>query len=236
MKTRFAIFFAIGLTLSFVSFSSFSSTTEQTFVSRFKLVKKNGYYLPSSKTNAILLKKDEEGNPGKIYKIKAEKLNNSGLVLFYIQRDTCQACSVELWLFNEHKRPSVVQLIKFAGNSGNPPSLLEFIPRGKNAYFLFRHTNMAQGIEESTLDLLKYNIEVPSSSSVFRSFLSDKSFLGATEKCSGWSTTYKIDLELGRITFLKSGHYCKSGWLEAEDKSRNGGKVFKEDTYIFEQE
>lgn len=233
MKIRFIV---LLLLLSFLSLNSYSSITEQSFVSRFKLIKKKGYYLPSSQTNAILFKKDYEGNPAKIYRVKEEKLNSSGLLLFYIQTDTCHACTVEIWLYNENKRPSVVQLIKFAGNSGNPPTLLEFISRGKSTYFLFKHTNMAQGIEESSLDLLKYNLEFPSSTSVFRSFLSDKSFLGATEKCSGWSTTYKLDLDLGKISFLKSGHYCKLDWSETTDKSRNAGKVFKEETYIFEQE
>ena len=233
MKIRFTILFFL---LSFLSLNSYSSTTEQSFVSRFKLIKKNGYYLPSSKTNAILQRKDFQGNPAKIFKIKEDKLKASGLLLFYIQNDICHACSVELWLYNENKRPSVVQLIKYAGNSGEPPSLLEVIFRGKNTYFLFNHIFMAQGIEESTLDLQKYNLEFPTSTRVFWSFLSGMSFQDATKKCSGWKTKYKIDLELGKILFLKSGHDCKLDSSEIYDKSRNSGKVFKEDTYLFEQE
>lgn len=209
---------------------AFATDIEKNFIRRFHLIKKENYFLPSLKTNPIISKTNSLRELAKIYIIKNESLADKGLLLFYIQsKDTCHACSVELWLFNPNKKPSVVQLVKEAGNSGEPPKLLEVIIKNLHIYFLFKSTFLGQGIAESSLELIQYNLETPNAIRVYFSFLSDTSFADHNPNCTGWSTKYEISNE--RISFEKNGLRCSvSSELE---KCRNSNKIQKNDSFEF---
>lgn len=211
---------------------AFATDIEKDFIRRFHLIKKENYFLPSQKTNPIISKTNFLKELAKIYIIKNESLTDKGLLLFYIQsKDTCHACSVELWLFNTNKKPSVAQLVREAGNSGEPPKLLEVIIKNQNIYFLFKSTFLGQGIAESSLELIQYNLETPKAIRVYFSFLSDTSFADHNPICTGWSTKYEISNE--RISFEKNGFRCNTNFELS--KSRNSTKIQKNESYEFEK-
>lgn len=91
---------------------------------------------------------------------------------------------------------------------------------------------LAQGITESSLELIQYNLEVPKAIEVYFSFLSDTSFEGNNPKCTGWSTVYEISND--KISFHKNGYQCKGS--SDLDRYRNSTKVEKKDSYEFEKE
>ena len=63
--------------------------------SKFSITLSSPCSIEAANEISLLIKKDEEGNPGKIFKIHDKKLKGqNNLMLFYIQTDTCSACSV----------------------------------------------------------------------------------------------------------------------------------------------
>lgn len=221
----------ISLNLIFFCFNVFAQNTKKNFVINFHLIKKENYYLPTKKTNLIISRINSINEPAKIFLIKNDFLEEKNLLLFYIQsQDTCHACGVELWLYSLNKKPSIVQLIKNTGNSGEPPSLLETIIKDKNLYLLFKSTFMGQGIAESSLELIQYKLESPVAKKVYFSYLSDTSFVDHDPNCTGWSTTYEVNTD--RITFDKNGYSCDVSFEKT--KSRNLIKIQKKNYYKFE--
>lgn len=221
--------------LLFSSHSTFAKSTASSFVSRFKLIKKDSYYLTKLNSDDVFASKDQGGAPGKVFLVNNKKLEDLGLLMFYVQTDTCHACTVALWLYNENKRPYIVQLQRKAGSSGEPPKLLEIIDRRKYVYILLKNTFEGQGVEESTLEIIRYDKENPQPQTVYRLFLSDTSFVGSTNNCSGWGTKYMIDNEVGKIDFVKSGYVCNLDFRGSIDKSRNIKKIYKRENYVFDK-
>lgn len=232
MQSRLFIFLKIIISLN-ICLNAFAQDTERDFVKKFKLLKKENYYLPTQKTNPVLSRINLLNEPAKIYLINNDILKGKKLLLFYIQsNDICHACGIELWLYNQSKKPSVVQLAKDTGNSGEPPSLLETIVKNNHIYFLFKSTFEGQGIAESSLEIIQYRQEIPMAKRVYFSFLSDTSYEGHTPYCKGWSTKYEISND--NIAFYKNGFNCKFS-LEP-NKCRNSTKVQKKDFYEFEKD
>jgi hypothetical protein len=232
-RTLLFIKLIIFLNLILICLSAFALDIEKDFVRKFNLLKKEDHYLPSIKTSPVLSKINLLKEPAKIFIIKNKIINDQDLLLFYIQAtDSCHGCPVELWLYNKNKKPSVVQLAKDSGNSGEPPALLEIIIKSKHIYFLFKSTFEGQGVAESSLELIQYNLEKPKANREYFSFLSDTSFADQNPNCTGWSTKYEINNE--KISFEKSGFKCDTNF--ELDKCRNSTKVQKKDFYEFEND